>query len=73
MLRRKTNIGGFLSFSPDGKRLVFSSDNRIQIIDVDGTDKAHWVPHQKGKNRNPDWSPDGKQIVFTSDRDAAGK
>jgi TolB protein len=68
-LRMKSNLGGHVSFSPDGKQLVFSTDNSIHILDVDGKSPPRRVPSQRGKNRNPDWSPDGQWIVFTSDRD----
>lgn len=68
-LRLKSNLGGFVSFSPDGKQLIFATDNKIHIAEVAGTGRAKLVPGQRGKNRNPDWSPDGKRIVFVSDRE----
>ncbi len=68
-MRMKSNLGGHVSFSPDGKQLVYSTDNTIHIVDVEGTKPPRKVAGQLGKNRNPDWSPDGKWIVFTSDRD----
>ncbi len=68
-LRDESSLGGHVSFSPDGKQLVFSSDNTIHIIDVEGTTPSQIVAGQQGKNRNPHWSPDGQWIVFASDRE----
>lgn len=69
-LRDKSSLGGHVSFSPDGKQLVFTSENTIYIIDVEGTSPSRIVAGQRGKSRNPHWSPDGQWIVFASDRDA---
>lgn len=65
---KTTNLGGGLSFSPDGKQLAYASDYRIQIIEVDGHGPSRPVPLAKGLHRNPDWSPDGQWIVFATDR-----
>jgi Tol biopolymer transport system component len=67
--RLRANLGGFVSFSPDGRELVFSTNNTIHTVDVSGGAAPRPVPGQRGKNRNPDWSPDGKMIVFVSNRD----
>jgi len=55
-------------FSPDGTKLVFSSDkgrrHHIWVRGVDGK-----LPRQITKlnhDMEPNWSPDGKQIVFAS-------
>jgi Tol biopolymer transport system component len=67
--RLKSNLGGFVSISSDGKLIVFSINNTIHIARVDGGAAPRPVSWQRGKNRDPDWSPDGKMIVFASNRD----
>jgi Tol biopolymer transport system component len=70
-LRKKCSLGGYISYSPDGKRLAYSADNRIQILEVAGTAGARVLPGQVEKSRCPDWSPDGSWIVFESERENA--
>ena len=66
---------GSPSWSPDGKRIAFSSwkprnwnSLEIYVMDTDGKNKRRLT-----KNNHPDdspsWSPDGERIVFDSSRD----
>ena len=63
------------SWSPDGKRIAFSSDRQgdfanfeIYVMDIDGGNQRNLTnnPHL---DWHPAWSPDGKRITFVSERD----
>ncbi len=65
----------FPSWSPDGKRIVFSSDRndmggnrQIYVMDADGGNPQN-LTNDLNDDRHPSWSPDGKRIVFSSERD----
>lgn len=60
------------SWSPDGKKIAFSSDAggdwEIAVMNVaDG--KTTKLTDNRAYDGRPRWSPDGKKILFESDRD----
>ncbi len=68
---------GSPSWSPDGTRVVFSSnfdgDDEIYMINVDGSGIAKLTHNYNILDRDPAWSPDGETIVFASDRNSPGQ
>ena len=68
------------SWSPDGKRIVFTSSGamdvagghwRIYVMDADGGNKQN-LSNEGEDDYYPSWSPDGKRIAFVSIRDGRG-
>lgn len=55
------------SYSPDGKKVVFSSDRsgvqKLYVMNRDGT-RTKKVTHGRGDYAKPAWSPDGRLIAF---------
>ncbi len=62
------------SWSPDGKRLVFTGyDGGLSdlfIVNADGSN-LHRLTNDKYADLEPSWSPDGKTIAFVTDRGPA--
>lgn len=70
-LTTNTSFDGDPVFSPDGKKILFSSEQdgnqEIYEIDLDGK-QPHNLTRSTGLDRFPNFTPDGNRIVFVSDR-----
>jgi dipeptidyl aminopeptidase/acylaminoacyl peptidase len=53
-------------WSPDGKKIAFTTGGQIWTMDEDGDDKEQITKISTGAG-NPVWSPDGRWIAFNSD------
>src|SRR5439155_22227211 len=66
-LRRLTSNGSYdgePDWSPDGKRLVYATDDGLRIMDADG---SHVQPLTRGGyHQQPRWSPDERRVAFGS-------
>jgi len=74
---RNLVVIGSPSWSPDGKRIVFSSvdkagNNDLYVLEL-ATRSLTRLTNDFYDDRDPAWSPDGKVIAFTSDRGPDGK
>lgn len=52
------------SYSPDGRRLVVDTGERLAVIDADGSDLT-LLPATTADDGNPAFAPDGRRIVFS--------
>jgi len=52
-----------LTFSPDGRELVYSMGGSLWRQAI-GSNEARELTHAKGYDYQPDWSPDGRHVVF---------
>jgi len=73
-LKRLTDTPGYDaegSYSPDGRRIVFTSmrdgDPDIYVMDADGS-SVRQLTNAPGYDGGPFFSPDGQWVVFRSDR-----
>ena len=55
-----------LDWSPDGKRLAYTANGGIAVINADGSARKLLRPPKDRFDRSPSWSPDGAWIAFAS-------
>jgi Tol biopolymer transport system component len=77
-LTRTPGWDGFGSLSPDGRKLVYGSQDRrvgnpeIYVMNANGTGRRR-LTRNPAFDCCPSWSPDGREILFTSSRDGNGE
>jgi Tol biopolymer transport system component len=54
----------FPAWSPDGRRIAFTRDGHVAVMNTDGSNQALLIA-----GGEPSWSPDGSRIAFESTRD----
>ena len=68
-----TRLEGMPQFSPDGRRVAFTSDRsgnwEIWLADPDGSNAVQLTSMGAVASGYPHWSPDGQEIVFHSNVD----
>jgi Tol biopolymer transport system component/DNA-binding winged helix-turn-helix (wHTH) protein len=64
-----------LSFSPDGRQIVFASNRngnfelfQLYLMNLDGSNQ-HRIYYSGGISSSPAWSPDGREIIFANDKE----
>src|SRR5262249_15182446 len=72
---RSVTFGGTPQVSPDGSRILFTSDrtgrSQVYAMNADGSDVRQLTAESEGVF-SPNWSPDGSRIVCGTDS-ASGK
>lgn len=63
------DIGGGISFYPDGKKIIFASnqedkDYEIYEMDIDEPNNIRKLTDNSLDDINPQYSPDGKKVIF---------
>src|SRR6058998_3103214 len=53
-----------LTFSPDGKEVVYSMGGSLWRQTI-GSDQTQELTHARGYDYQPDWSHDGRHVIFT--------
>ncbi len=66
-LTNDPGIDDFPNFSANGSKIVFTRDQRVFSMDVDGSNQVGLTV--SSSESEPKFSPDGSKIVFTSNRD----
>ena len=60
------------SWFPDGKRIAYSHESRLVILDLQtGAERVYQSPRKGRLVRTPSVSPDGKRVIFQVRRDGA--
>jgi Tol biopolymer transport system component/imidazolonepropionase-like amidohydrolase len=64
-------------FSPDGRRVVFTSDRdgaeNVWILSLDGRDTVQVTRGRTAAYQSPEWTPDGRYVVVTRQEGPPGK
>lgn len=61
-------VGASPVVSPTDRRVVFSKDGQIHLVEIVDGSEPHQLFTARGSNFAPQWSPDGKQLAFNSSR-----
>ncbi|HEU5098207.1 MAG TPA: hypothetical protein VFU22_04125, partial [Roseiflexaceae bacterium] len=56
------------TLSPDGRRVAYSKDGDIFVVNADGSQNTR-VTNDAAHDSFPSWSPDGQRIAFARDSD----
>lgn len=57
------------SWSPDGNKIAWTTDNGVEIIETDGSNSQLLIEEAS----SPSWSPDSKKITFTQYKESEEK
>lgn len=71
-LTRGFNLDQSATWSPDGRRIAYSSNSDIYIMNANGSSPVN-ITGNRAIDVSPTWSPDGRQIAFVSDRTGSPK